>query len=256
MRTHVDSGRLFGNEPTAAWLDAIRGTLVLSGTAVSRTGDLEIGIDAGTIAIDGASQDVTTDSQTLTEPASDEYRIDTVTRDPNGTVVVTEGAPETFTDGTVTPAEAPSRPAGHVLLAHLRLLDGRINQVLDGRVVYENVVLDRLRTQDVNDDLVTLDGQTGTVEIDLSRSNWWDIEATDDITIEFAGTSSSIGNSLLIQLADGDGTGPHTVSWPMTVEWSENDALGEIPAGGDIEAGLRSPDGSSWRANKGGSNWS
>jgi len=115
-----------------------------------------------------------------------------------------------------------------------------------------------VQNQDYNEAVDTRSAVSGTQDIDLSVSNWYEIEADGDITISFSNvTSTPPGNSLVIYLEDSDGTGPHTVSWPASVTWSGGTVEDEIPSNGDIEITLLSPDGGgSWRARKSGESFS
>lgn len=110
--------------------------------------------------------------------------------------------------------------------------------------------LDTLANQDYNEAVATQTATTGTITIDLSAANLHEIEADGDITIAFSNVSSSPpGNSLTLYLYDDDATGPHTITWPASVEWSNGNAETEIPSDGDIEISLISPDGgTTWRA--------
>jgi len=92
---------------------------------------------------------------------------------------------------------------------------------------------------------------SGTLDIDLSVSNWYEIQADGDITISFSNVSGTPpGNSLILYFEDSDGTGPHTISWPASVVWDGGTVEDTIPSNSDIEITLRSPDGgTTWRAN-------
>jgi len=115
-----------------------------------------------------------------------------------------------------------------------------------------------VQNQDYNEAVDTRSAVSGTQDIDLSVSNWYEIEADGNITITFSNvTSTPPGNSLVIYLEDSDGTGPHTVSWPASVTWSGGTVEDTIPSNDDLEITLLSPDGgSSWRARKSGESFS
>jgi len=115
-----------------------------------------------------------------------------------------------------------------------------------------------VQNQDYNEAVDTRSAVSGTQDIDLSVSNWYEIEADGNITITFSNvTSTPPGNSLVIYLEDSDGTGPHTVSWPASVTWSGGTVEDTIPSNDDLEITLLSPDGgSSWRARKSGGSFS
>jgi len=81
------------------------------------------------------------------------------------------------------------------------------------------------------------------------------VAATENITVEFANVGTG-SKSLTVYLTDGDDMGPYTVTWPASVEWSEGTVVDEIPASGDVEVFLLSPDGgTTWRARRGGRNF-
>ena len=113
-----------------------------------------------------------------------------------------------------------------------------------------SVDTNEVQNQDYNEAVNTQTAQSGTVTIDLSVANFHEVEADGDITISFSNvTSTPPGNSLTLYLYDDDATGPHTITWPASVEWSNGNAETEIPSGGDIEISLLTPDGgTTWRA--------
>lgn len=259
MRSHTDGGRLFGNEATAAWLDAHAGTLVRSGTDVVETGEFTVDASSGTIAIEGALQDVETEGAVLSDPGADGYRVDTVTRDGDGELQVTEGDTETLGSGTL--ATAPPRPSGHVLLAHVRVLEDGINQLLDGRVTQDAIATESLRADSYRDVVATHSSTVGT-PIDLEESNWHELVldslpsgVTWDISIEGASTAPP-GNTALLYIDNGSESNALELDWPDAVVWPEGDAIEEVGAEEDIEISLMSPDGgSTWRARSAGGGW-
>jgi len=115
-----------------------------------------------------------------------------------------------------------------------------------------------LDNQDYNESVNTIADASGTTDIDLSTANWHEIEADGDITITFSNvTGTPPGNSLLLYFEDDDGTGPHTISWPASVVWSDGTVRDTIEADSDLEISLRSPDGgTTWRATRSGVNFS
>jgi len=118
---------------------------------------------------------------------------------------------------------------------------------------------DEFRFSDVNESPVSVDPATGTVDIDVSTSNWHDpIAATENITITFSGISTTpAGNSWIIRFTDGDGMGPYTISWPASVVWPNGNAVTEISQNGDLEIVCLTADGGSTiRARQGGKNFS
>jgi len=65
----------------------------------------------------------------------------------------------------------------------------------------------------------------------------------DPIATWPAGDSRSGGASLLLNLTDGDGAGPYTITYPSSVEFPGGNAVTEVSQNGNIEVALRSPDG-------------
>lgn len=89
----------------------------------------------------------------------------------------------------------------------------------------------------------TIDPATGTVDIDFSASGWYDpVAVTENITLTFSNVPSG-GASLLLNLTDGDGAGPYTITYPSSVEFPGGNAVTEVSQNGNIEVALRSPDG-------------
>jgi len=115
---------------------------------------------------------------------------------------------------------------------------------------------DTIQFRNANEDPTTVDPATGTVTVDIASSNWYDpIAATENITVAFSNVASG-GNSLTLRFTDGDAMGPYTITWPASVEWPNGNATTEIPASGDVEIFLLSPDGgTTWRARRGGRNF-
>ena len=119
-------------------------------------------------------------------------------------------------------------------------------------VTSDSVNTDEVSNKDYNESVDVHAGVSGTVTLDLSVANVHHVEATGDVTLEFANATAGTGNSLLVYLVDDDGTGPHTISWPASVVWSDGDTVAEIPADGDVEVSLLSGDGSEWRGRESG----
>jgi len=117
--------------------------------------------------------------------------------------------------------------------------------------VHDSVSTEEIQNSDYNESVEVHAGVSGTVTLDLSLANVHHVEATDNVTLEFSNVTAGVGNSLLVYLTD-DGTGPHTISWPASVVWSDGEAVNDIPAGGDVEVGLLSGDGSEWRGRESG----
>jgi len=146
----------------------------------------------------------------------------------------------------------------YLLVDGTRALTGSLDLGTNPIVNVTDADTQSVTNQDYNEAVDTRTAASGTQDIDLSVSNWYEIEADGDITISFSNvTSTPPGNSLVIYLEDSDGTGPHTVSWPASVTWSGGTVEDTIPSNDDIEITLLSPDGGgSWRARKSGESFS
>jgi len=85
-----------------------------------------------------------------------------------------------------------------------------------------------------------------------------EVEADGDITITFSNvTSTPPGNSLLLRFYDDNTTGPHTITWPASVEWSQGTTYDTVDSNGELEISLRSYDGgTTWKASRAGENFS
>lgn len=121
----------------------------------------------------------------------------------------------------------------------------------------ETIIPDRVETRQFVEPVEVASDASGTQSLPLTISNWFEISATGDVTITIEQESNiPPGNSFTVYLEDGDGTGPHTITWPSSVEWPSGNAVTEVPGSGDIMFGLTSPDGgTTWRANERGRNW-
>lgn len=117
-----------------------------------------------------------------------------------------------------------------------------------------NLEPDSVTNNDYNDELQSADPATGTVTVDLAQSNWWDpIAATENITVEFSNVSAGVGNSVVLYFTDGDDMGPYTITWPASVVWDGGTVVDSIPASGNLEITLLTPDGgTTWRARQSG----
>lgn len=116
----------------------------------------------------------------------------------------------------------------------------------------EPLSVGEILNSDYNESVEVHATASGTVTLDLSVANVHHVEATGDVTLEFENATEGEGNSLLVYLVDDDSTGPHAISWPASVVWSDGDAVVEIPADGDVEISLLSGDGSEWRGRESG----
>lgn len=114
-----------------------------------------------------------------------------------------------------------------------------------------------ITNQDYSESVQSLSG-SGTQTVDLNASNFAEISATGDVTVQFSNvTTTPSGNSVIIYFEDGDGTGPHTITWPSSVVWSDGNVEDTIEANSDLEIALRTPDaGSTWRASRSGRRFS
>jgi len=115
-----------------------------------------------------------------------------------------------------------------------------------------------LTNQDYNEAVNSIANASGTTDIDLSVANLVEIEADGNITITFSNvTSTPPGNSLLVRFYDNDATGPHTITWPASVEWSQGTVRDTVDSDGELEISLRSYDGgTTWKASRAGENFS
>lgn len=134
MRELQDGDFTFANEWNALTRDALQGTSVVSGCAVSDggTNDMTISVASGRVAIDGIEYEVAQQSLTLQSADADDVRYDTV-------VVGTDATAEIVT-GTPSPTpKAPPIPADHVLLGTVEVPAGASGvtdaNIFDGRVV-------------------------------------------------------------------------------------------------------------------------
>ena len=131
-----------------------------------------------------------------------------------------------------------------------KLREWRENE--DGTLEGPSLKTDEIQNSDYNESVEVHATASGTVTLDLSVANVHHVEATDDVTLEFANATADVGNSLLVYLTDDDATGPHTISWPASVVWSDGDIVDQIPADDDVEVSLLSGDGSEFRGRESG----
>ena len=111
---------------------------------------------------------------------------------------------------------------------------------------------------DANEDPQTIDPATGTVDIDLSVSNWWQpIQVTENITLTFSNLSTDpSGNSVILFFEDGDDLGPYDVTFPEGTRWPGGNARNTIPEGGNTRITLTTFDGgTTWDALRSGENF-
>ena len=118
--------------------------------------------------------------------------------------------------------------------------------------IRDSVNTDEIQNSDYNESVEVHAGVSGTVTLDLSVANVHHVEATGDVTLEFDNATADVGNSLLVYLTDDDATGPHAISWPASVVWSDGEVVDEIPSDGDVEVSLLSGDGSEFRGRESG----
>jgi len=98
-----------------------------------------------------------------------------------------------------------------------------------------NISVDSIANSDYNETVNSITDASGTTDIDFSVANMHEIEADGDITFTFSNvTSSPAGNSLLLRVYDDDGTGPHTLSYPASVEWDGGTVEDTVPSNGDL----------------------
>ena len=140
MRKFQDADRLLGNEISAIARDAPLGNKVLNGTEVTQHSVNEIQIGSGRILSENVSVDVTQTTETVDLPAAaggDEtnYRYVTVSRQPNGTVELTNGAVGTIdAEGEISnPVAGQPHPDGNIYLATVLADEDEIVDIYDGR---------------------------------------------------------------------------------------------------------------------------
>lgn len=106
-----------------------------------------------------------------------------------------------------------------------------------------------ITNQDYSESVVTHGSASGTVTLDLASANVHRIEATGDVTVAFSNvTTSPPGNSLTVYVTDGDGSGPHALSWPSSVVWDGGNTVGQVDASSNVEISLLTDDGGTeWR---------
>jgi len=101
-----------------------------------------------------------------------------------------------------------------------------------------------LSNDNYNEAVNTVSSASGTVTVDLEAANLHIIDTVDNITIDVTNFSSDpAGNSLLLHIADDDGAGPYTISWPSGTEWPGGNISDTVEQNGNIEIGIYSPDG-------------
>lgn len=142
----------------------------------------------------------------------------------------------------------------YILVDGSRAFSGDIDAGSNDLLNVVNADTQSVSNQDYNESVATQTGASGTVDIDASAANMHEVEADGDITINFQNTTGTPpGNSLLLRFEDTDGTGPHTITWPGSVEWSQGNVRDTIDSNGDLEIALRSYDGgTTWYASRAG----
>jgi len=124
--------------------------------------------------------------------------------------------------------------------ATLALLYNYTQQQIETGVPFDT---DRLQFRVSSESPTTIDPATGTVDIDWGSSGWYDpVAVTENITLNFTNIPSG-GATMLLNLTDGDGAGPYTITYPSAVEWADGSAVTEVSQNGNTEVSLRSPDG-------------
>lgn len=142
----------------------------------------------------------------------------------------------------------------YLLVDGTRAMSGSLDMGSNAINNITNADTESVSNQDYNESVGTQTGVSGTVNIDLSTANMFEIEADGDITISFSNvTSTPPGNSLLLRFEDTDTTGPHTITWPASVEWSDGLVRDTIEQDSDLEIALRTYDGgTTWYASRAG----
>lgn len=138
-------------------------------------------------------------------------------------------------------------------------LDMGSNAITNATTVNSNTTdTNEVQNQDYNESVNSIANASGTTDIDLSAANMVEIEADGDITITFSNvTSTPLGNSLLVRVYDDDASGPHTITWPASVEWDNGNTRDTVDSDGELEISLRSYDGgTTWKASRSGRDFS
>jgi hypothetical protein len=124
--------------------------------------------------------------------------------------------------------------------ATLALLYNFSAQQIESQVPFDT---DTLQFRVPNESPTTIDPATGTVDIDFGASGWHDpVAVTENITLNFTNIPSG-GATQLLNLTDGDGAGPYTITYPSSVVWPGGTAVTEVSQNGNTEVSLRSADG-------------
>jgi len=124
--------------------------------------------------------------------------------------------------------------------ATLALLYNYSAQQVETNVPFDT---DRLQFRTPVESPSSINPATSPTDIDFSTSGWHDpVAVTEDVTLTFSNVPSG-GASLLLNLTDGDGAGPYTITYPSSVEFPGGNAVTEVSQNGNIEVALRSPDG-------------
>jgi len=107
-----------------------------------------------------------------------------------------------------------------------------------------DITADSISNTDYNETVNSITDASGATDIDFSVANMHEVECDSDVTISFSNiTSSPAGNNLLLRLHDADGTGPHTISYPTSVEWNNGNVEDTVPSNGDLLIALTTFDG-------------
>jgi len=146
----------------------------------------------------------------------------------------------------------------YLLVDGTRALTGDLDVGSNNIINVIDADTESLSNQDYNEAVNSISNASGTTDIDLSVANLVEIEADGDITITFSNvTNTPPGNSLLVRFFDDDATGPHTITWPASVEWSQGTTYDTVDSNGELEISLRSYDGgTTWKASRSGENFS
>jgi hypothetical protein len=145
----------------------------------------------------------------------------------------------------------------YILVDGSRAFGGNINAGSNDLINVTNADTESIANQDYNEPVDTATAVSGTLDFDLSTSNWFERELDGDITIGFSNISSSPpGNSVTIYLEDTDGTGPHTITYPSGTIWPNGNVRDTVDSNGSLEIVMTTPDGgTTWRASRRGADW-
>lgn len=223
MREHTDGDFPFANEFNAV-IQALNGTAVLSGCAVTDggTNDMAVDVSAGTVAVAGTECSVPATQIDLAGSDPDDDRYDLV-------VVGTDGTVEAVTGTASSMPIAPSIPADHVLLAVVGVSASTTGisdtDIVGARAILSDVPVSALvQGSGSGLDADTVDGQHASI-LEGAKNLY---PVTKSISTSASGESDSSTNTystpsdenwLVTHVKGGDGTDDWAdMSWTVAYE--------------------------------------